>query len=75
MLIKVGYMLISYILGGGAFSPFVHVDKGGGVVKSPRLSTRGGEGVKNGQNLVHVIVECPLSFFFFNRYILGIRNI
>ena len=24
------------------------------------MSTRGGEGVKNGQNLVHVVVECPL---------------
>ena len=23
------------------------------------MSTRGGEGVKNGQNLVHVVVECP----------------
>ena len=25
------------------------------------LSTRGGEGVKNGQKLVHVVVECPLK--------------
>ena len=47
--------------GGGFFTPFVHVDKGGGDVKCPRLSTRGGEGVKIGQNLVHVVVECPLS--------------
>ena len=37
------------------------MDKGGGYVKCPRLSTRGGEGVKNGQNLVHVVVECPLT--------------
>ena len=45
------------ILGGGGLYPtFVHVDKGE-VVKCSRLSTRGGEGVKNGQNLVHVVVE------------------
>ena len=37
------------------------MDRGEGYVKSPRLSTRGGEGVKNGQNLVHVDVECPLT--------------
>ena len=61
MLIKMGYILIFYILGGGFCPPFVHVDRGGGYVKSPRLSTRGGEGVKNGQNLVHVVVECPLT--------------
>ena len=36
---------------------FVHVDRGWGYVKSPRLSTRGGEGVKNCQNLVHVVVD------------------
>ena len=41
-------MLISW--GGGICPPFVHVDKGGEVVKCPRLSTRGGEGVKIGQN-------------------------
>ena len=57
MLIKMRYIV--YILGeGGDFCPpFVHVDKGGGVVKFPRLSTRGGEGVNIGQNLVHVVVE------------------
>ena len=33
---------------------------GGGYVKYPRLYTRGGEGVKIGQNLVHIVVECPL---------------
>ena len=61
MLIKMGYMLISYILGGGGLlSTFCPRRQGGGYVKSPRLSTRGGEGVKNGQNLVHVVVECPL---------------
>ena len=40
----------------------VHVDilGKGGIVKCPRLSTQGGEGVKIGQNLVHVVVECPL---------------
>ena len=36
----------------------------GEVVKCPRLSTRGGEGVKNSQNLVHVVVECPLITSF-----------
>ena len=49
--------------GGDFFPPFVHVDRGG-YVKYPRLSTRGGEGVKNGQNLVHVVVECPLKTIF-----------
>ena len=44
------------ILWGGFCPPFVHVDKGGGV-KCPRLSTQGWEGVKIGQNLVHVVVE------------------
>ena len=41
-------------------SIFVHVDRGG-YVKCPHMSTRGGEGVKNGQNLVYVVVECPLT--------------
>ena len=44
------------ILGGGLYSPFVHVDKGGGCKLSKLLHSRG-EGVKNGQNLVHVVVE------------------
>ena len=35
----------------------VHVDKGRGLEKCPRLSMRGGEGVKNRQNLVHVVIE------------------
>jgi hypothetical protein len=29
------------------------------------LSTRGGEVVKIGQNLVHVVVECPLTSIWF----------
>ena len=65
MVIKMRY--IFYILGGrgGFCPPFVHVDKGGRVVKCPRLSTRGGEEVKIGQNLVHVVVEWPLSKYGF----------
>ena len=48
-------------MGGGAFfAPFVHVDRDGGYVECPRLSTRGGEGVEIGSKLVHVVVECPL---------------
>ena len=48
-------MLISW---GGAFVPLLSPwTRGGGVVECPRLSTRGGEGVKIGQNLVHVVVE------------------
>ena len=39
------------------FCSFVHVDKGGGYVECPRLSTRGGEGVNIGSKLVHVVVE------------------
>ena len=35
----------------------IHVDIGRGLEKCPRLSTRGGEGVKNRQNLVHVVIE------------------
>ena len=30
---------------------------GGGYVECPRLSTQGGEGVKIGSKLVHVVVE------------------
>ena len=37
----------------------VHVDIGRGSFECPRLSTWGGEGVKNGQNLVHVVIERP----------------
>ena len=33
----------------------------GGVCRSPRLSTRGGEGVKIGSKLVHVVVEWSLT--------------
>ena len=36
--------------------PYLH-----SLVESPRLSTRGGEGVKIGQNLVHVVVEGQLQ--------------
>ena len=45
---------------GGLLSTFCPRGQGGGG-KCPRLSTRGGEGVKIGQNLVHVVVECPQS--------------
>ena len=38
----------------------VHMDIGRGSLKYPRLSTRGGEGVRNGQNIVHVVIECHL---------------
>ena len=34
-------------------------DSGGGYVEYLRLSTRGGEGIKIGSKLVHVVVECP----------------
>ena len=47
-------------MGGELFCPFCPRGQGGGYVKYPRLSTQGEEGVKNGQNLVHVVVECPL---------------
>ena len=44
------------------------MDKGGGVVKCPHLSTRGGEGVEIGQNLVHVVVEClPIEYKLPNK--------
>ena len=36
------------------------MDIGRGLEKCPRLSTRGGEGVKNRQNIVHVVIEWPL---------------
>ena len=36
------------------------MDKGGGVCKMSTLVHSRGEGVKIGQNLVHVVVECPL---------------
>ena len=52
---------ISNLGGGGLLSTFCLRGPGPGeVVKCPRLSTRGGEGVKIGQILVHVVVECPL---------------
>ena len=35
----------------------IHVDIGRGLEKNPSLSMRGGEGVKNRQNLVHVVIE------------------
>jgi hypothetical protein len=44
-------------LGGGAFVPLLSTWTRGGVVKCPRLSTRGGEGVKIGQILGNVVVE------------------
>ena len=46
--------------GGGFFGPFCPRGQGGGYVECPRLSTWGGEGVKFGSKLVHVVVECPL---------------
>ena len=39
----------------------IHVDIGRGLEKCPRLSTRGGEGVKSRQNIVHVVIEWPLK--------------
>ena len=42
-------------------STLVHVTKGRYHVKYPQLSTRGGEGVKIGQNLVHVVIEWTLT--------------
>ena len=48
-------------MGGGFFLPLLSTWTGGGYVECPRLSTRGGEGVKVGSKLVHVVVECPLS--------------
>jgi hypothetical protein len=48
-----------YFRGGGFCPPFVHVERGGVCKMSTLVHFRGG-GVKNGQNLVHVVVECPL---------------
>ena len=42
--------------------PFVHVDKEEGFKMSTLVHWRG-EGVKIGQNLVHVVVECPQLYF------------
>ena len=39
------------------------MDKGGGCKMSTLVHSRG-EGVEIGQNLVHVVVECPLSIVF-----------
>ena len=61
MLIKTGYIVDILGEGGGLFSTFCPRGQGGGYVKYPRLSTQGGGGVKNGQNLVHVVVEYPLK--------------
>ena len=41
--------------------PLLSTWTGGGYVECPRLSTGGGEGVKIGSKLVHVVVECPLT--------------
>ena len=41
---------------------------GGGYVECPHLSTRGGEGVKIGSKLVHVVVECPLRTIMVTKY-------
>ena len=58
LLIKMRY--ISMFKGGGGFFPaFAHVDRGEGVCKmSTFVHSRGG----GGQNLVHVVVECPLRY-------------
>ena len=56
---KLHYIELCF-MGGGAFFPFCPRGQGGGDVECPRLSTRGGEGVKSGSKLVHVVVECPL---------------
>ena len=60
MLIKLRHFL--YFRGGGAFVHllFTRTRGGGGGVKCPGLSTRRGGGVKIGQNLVQVVVECPI---------------
>ena len=59
--IKLHYIELNWIFyGGGFFCPFCPRGQGGGYVECPRLSTRGGEGVKIGSKLVHVVVECPL---------------
>ena len=42
-------------------STLVHVTKGRYHVKYPKLSTQGGEGVKIGQNLVHVVIGWTLT--------------
>ena len=47
--------------GGGLLSTICPRGQGGGGINCPHLSTRGGKGVKNGQNWVHVVVECPLT--------------
>ena len=63
-------------MGGGAFfDPLVHVDRGG-YVECPRLSTRGGEGVRFGSKLVYVVVECPLiaSHSDYDQLVLVILN-
>ena len=54
-------MKLNILWGGGLFCPFCPRGQGGGHVECPRLSTRGGEGVKIGSKLVHVVVECPLT--------------
>ena len=60
MLNKMRYMLNSDILGGmGLLSTFFPRGQGGGGCKMSTLVHSRGEGVKIGQNLVHVVVECP----------------
>ena len=51
------YIKLNISWGGGLFLPLLSTWTGGGDVECPRLSTRGGEGVKIGSKLVHVVVE------------------
>ena len=59
VLLRINFEFILKSRGGEVIN--VHVDIGRGSFKCPRLSTWGGEGVKNGQNLVHVVIVRPPS--------------
>ena len=47
------------VIRGGRGVTKIHMDMGRGSEKCPRLSTKGGEGVENRQNIVHVVIEWP----------------
>ena len=74
--LKLHYIELEYFRG-VFFAPFVPLDRGRGYVECPCLSTRGGEGVKIGSKLVHVVVEWPLIqiikcfYFLFQPLIRG----
>ena len=63
--IKLQY--IEYFIGGGGLPLLSTWTGGGGDVGYPRLSNRGGGGVKIGLKLVHVVVECPLNTYYETR--------